>query len=75
MCVILQNTKMCSTAPQTQNQLNDMDLVNWFTADSLFDNLRTIVGRVILTPEPDFSPITYSSDSKCLNKKLYCFAN
>ncbi|XP_023311445.1 E3 ubiquitin-protein ligase Ubr3 isoform X2 [Anoplophora glabripennis] len=57
------NTKMCSAAPQTHNQLNDMDLTNWFTADSLFDNLRTVVGRVILTPESDFSPITYSSDS------------
>lgn len=57
---------MCSTAPQTQNQLNDMDLANWFTGDSLFDNLRTAVGRVILTSEPDFSPITYSSDSKCI---------
>ncbi|KAJ8946859.1 hypothetical protein NQ318_006769 [Aromia moschata] len=58
-----EDTKMCSTVPQTQGQLNDMDLSNWFMADSLFVNLRTVVGRVILTPEPDFSPITYSSDS------------
>ncbi|KAJ8931392.1 hypothetical protein NQ314_015698, partial [Rhamnusium bicolor] len=61
--VMALDTKMCSTGQQTQSQLSDMDLSNWFTADSLFDNLRTVVGRVILTPEPDFSPITYSSDS------------
>lgn len=41
-----------------------MDVSNWFTADSLFDNLKSVVDRVILNPEPDFSPITYSSDSK-----------
>ncbi|KAG5894127.1 hypothetical protein JTB14_004065 [Gonioctena quinquepunctata] len=61
------DTKMCSTAPTSQSQLNDMDLANWYTADSLFDNLRTTINRVILTPEtpdPDFSPITYSSDSE-----------
>ncbi|XP_074027443.1 ubr3 ubiquitin ligase isoform X2 [Leptinotarsa decemlineata] len=60
------DTKMCSTAPSSQSQINDMDIANWYTADSLFDNLKTTINRVILTPEtpdPDFSPITYSSDS------------
>lgn len=55
---------MCSTGSQTYSHFNDMDVSNWFTTDSLFDNLKTVVDRVILNPEPDFSPITYSSDSK-----------
>lgn len=57
---------MCTSGPQPQRLLNDMDLSNWFTSDCLSDNLRTVIGRVILTPEPEVSPITYSSDSKCL---------
>lgn len=60
-----QDTKMCSTGSQTHSHYNDMDVSNWFTTDSLFENLKTVVDRVILNPEPDFSPITYSSDSKC----------
>ncbi|KAJ8969229.1 hypothetical protein NQ317_002184, partial [Molorchus minor] len=57
------DTKMCSTTQQAQGPLNDMDLTNWFVADSFFDNIKTVVGRIVLTPESDFSPITYSSDS------------
>lgn len=59
---------MCSTgASAQQNQLNDMDVSNWFPTNSLFDNLKTVLNRVVLNPEPDFSPITYSSDSKYFN--------
>ncbi|CAH1116050.1 unnamed protein product [Phaedon cochleariae] len=57
------DTKMCSTSPPSQGPLNDMDMASWYPVDSLFDNLKTVIGRVVLTPEPDFSPITYSSDS------------
>lgn len=56
---------MCTSGPQAPRQLNDMDLINWFTTDSLSDNLRTVISRVVLTPEPEVSPIAYSSDSKC----------
>lgn len=54
---------MCTSGPQPQRQLNDMDLGNWFGSDSLSENLRTVVGRVILTPEPEVTPLNYSSDS------------
>lgn len=54
---------MCTSGPQPQRQLNDMDLANWFATDSLSENLRTVVGRVILTPEPEVTPLNYSSDS------------
>ncbi|XP_072397284.1 E3 ubiquitin-protein ligase Ubr3 [Diabrotica undecimpunctata] len=57
-----EDSKMCSTAPP-QSQVSDMDLASWFTADSVFDNLKTVIGQVIIHPEPDFSLITYSSDS------------
>uniref|UniRef100_A0A6P7GK94 E3 ubiquitin-protein ligase n=1 Tax=Diabrotica virgifera virgifera TaxID=50390 RepID=A0A6P7GK94_DIAVI len=57
-----EDSKMCSTAPP-QSQVSDMDLASWFTADSVFDNLKTVIGQVIVHPEPDFSLITYSSDS------------
>lgn len=58
---------MCATSNQSQRVLNDMDLSSWFTSDSLVENLRSVIGKVILTPEPDISPITYSSDSKLIN--------
>lgn len=57
------DTKMCTSGPQPQRQLNDMDWSNWFTTDSIFDNMRTVIGRVVLTPEPEVTPITYNSDS------------
>lgn len=68
---------MCTTSGgqpqrQPQRQLNDMDLVNWFTTDSLYDNLRTVISRVVLTPEPEVSPVNYSSDSKCIVFINYC---
>lgn len=59
---------MCTSGPQVQRQLNDMDLANWFATDSLSDNLRTVISRVVLTPEPEVSPITYSSDSRLIWK-------
>lgn len=55
---------MCTSGPHAPKQLKDMDLINWFTTDSLSDNLRTSINRVVLTPEPEVSPIAYSSDSK-----------
>lgn len=55
--------RMCSYPSCSQRVINDMDLQNWFQSDSLSDNLRTVVNKVILTPEPEVSPITYSSDS------------
>ncbi|CAH2006803.1 unnamed protein product [Acanthoscelides obtectus] len=50
------DTKICSTEPKTQAQINDIDLANWFAADSLFDNIKTVINRVALSSEPDFSP-------------------
>ncbi|KAI4457238.1 ubiquitin ligase e3 alpha-related [Holotrichia oblita] len=57
------SSKMCTSGPQPQRQMNDMDLTNWFATDSLSENLRTVIGRVILTPEPEVTPLNYSSDS------------
>lgn len=66
-CRCFQNSKMCPTSSYSQKQHNDMDLSSWFTSDSLSDNLRTVMGRIVLTPEPDVSPIaSYSSDSKLI---------
>ncbi|XP_017785571.1 PREDICTED: E3 ubiquitin-protein ligase UBR3 isoform X2 [Nicrophorus vespilloides] len=59
-------SSMCTSGSQPHRPLNDMDLTNWFATDSLSENLRTVIGRVILTPEPEVSPITYSSDSSDL---------
>lgn len=57
---------MCTSGgPQAhRHTLNDMDLVNWFTTDSLSDNLRTVISKIVLKPEPKVSPVSYSSDSK-----------
>ncbi|GLV32959.1 Ubr3 ubiquitin ligase [Carabus blaptoides fortunei] len=55
--------RMCSYPSSSQRVINDMDLQGWFQTDCLSDNLRTVVNKVILTPEPEVSPITYSSDS------------
>ncbi|XP_057658362.1 E3 ubiquitin-protein ligase Ubr3 isoform X2 [Diorhabda carinulata] len=57
-----EDSKMCSTSP-SMTQPNDSDLSSWYAADSVFDNLKTNVGQIVIHPEPDFSPITYSSDS------------
>ncbi|KAF5282499.1 hypothetical protein FQR65_LT14269 [Abscondita terminalis] len=57
-----ESSKMCPTNT-TQRVLNDMDLSSWFISDSLTENLRTVINKVVLTPEPEVSPITYSSDS------------
>lgn len=54
---------MC-TSGSSQRYLYDMDLTNWFTTDSLSDNLRTVIGRVVLTPEPEVSPISYDLESE-----------
>lgn len=55
---------MCTSGTQPQRQLNDMHLENWFISDCLFENLTTVINRVVLAPEPpEVAPITYSSDS------------
>lgn len=59
-----ENSGMCTSGTPSPRQLNDMDLANWYSNDCLSENLRTIVGRVVLVPEPEVSPITYSSDSE-----------
>ncbi|XP_025832184.1 E3 ubiquitin-protein ligase Ubr3 isoform X1 [Agrilus planipennis] len=56
--------KMCQSAPgQSQRQMHDMDLSNWFKTDCLTENLQTVINRVILKPDPVVSPIAYSSES------------
>ncbi|CAH0564545.1 unnamed protein product [Brassicogethes aeneus] len=57
------DTKVCPSGQPPHRTLHDMDLTNWYASDCLFDNLRSVVGRVFLSPEPEVSPITYSSDS------------
>ncbi|XP_022907951.1 E3 ubiquitin-protein ligase Ubr3 [Onthophagus taurus] len=57
------SSKMCTSGLQPQRQMNDMDVANWFVSDSLSENLRTVIERVILTPEPEVTPLNYSSDS------------
>lgn len=54
---------MCSYPSSSQRIISDMDLQNWFPSDCLSQNLHTVINKVILTPEPEVSPITYSSDS------------
>lgn len=39
-----------------------MDLEHWFETDNLTENLRTLISKVTLTPEPEVLPTTYSSD-------------
>lgn len=42
----------------------DHDLRQWYVGDCLSVNLRAVIGRTVVRPEPpDRSPITYSSDS------------
>lgn len=55
---------MCTSGIPPPRQLNDMDLANWYSNDCLAENLRTVIGRLVLTPEPEVSPIAYSSDSE-----------
>lgn len=59
-----ESSGMCTSGTPPPRQLNDMDLANWYANDCLSENLRTVIGRVVLTPEPEVSPITYSSDSE-----------
>lgn len=59
-----ESSRMCATNTQPSRVLNDMDLASWFTSDSLTENLRGVINRVMLTPEPEVSPLTYSSDSE-----------
>lgn len=55
---------MCTSSAPPPRLLNDMDLSNWFHTDCLSDNLRTVIGKVVLTPAPEVSPITYNADSE-----------
>lgn len=57
---------MCTSSAPPPRLLNDMDLSNWFHTDCLSDNLRTVIGKVVLTPAPEVSPITYNADSAFL---------
>lgn len=41
--------------------IKDMDLAGWYENDSLFENLRTVIPRVILVQESEPN----SSDSEC----------
>ncbi|XP_044253038.1 E3 ubiquitin-protein ligase Ubr3 [Tribolium madens] len=43
--------------------LNDMNFDNWYSSDCIFENLATPISKIVLTPEPEVSPMTYSSDS------------
>ncbi|XP_058794286.1 E3 ubiquitin-protein ligase Ubr3 isoform X2 [Phymastichus coffea] len=43
----------------TPRIFKDMDLAGWFTSNNLSENLRTVIPRVVLVPEPEQS----SSDS------------
>lgn len=59
-----EDSKMCSTAPPTQHSLLNSDFCSWYAGDSVFENLRTVIGQVsIQAVELACSPITYSSDS------------
>lgn len=64
--LFFQSNRMCSYPTTSQRVVTDMDLLNWFPSDCLSQNLNTVIHKVILTPEPEVSPITYSSDSKFL---------
>lgn len=59
----MQANRMCSYPSSSQRTINDMELQNWFPSDCLSQNLYTVINKVILKPEPEVSPITYSSDS------------
>ncbi|KAL3273063.1 hypothetical protein HHI36_014518 [Cryptolaemus montrouzieri] len=59
------DTKICpSPSPIPSRQLKDMELSNWFRTDNIFENLTANIHKVVLTPEPEVSPMTYSSDSE-----------
>lgn len=52
-----------SKSHHAPKQLNDMSFDNWYNSDCIFENLTTPISKIILTPEPEVSPMTYSSDS------------
>ncbi|CAG9863571.1 unnamed protein product [Phyllotreta striolata] len=59
-----QDSKMCWTTPPSLHQFHDLHFSNWYAGDSVFDNLRTVIGQVVIEPVPDISRVTYSSDSE-----------
>ncbi|KAK9883218.1 hypothetical protein WA026_001407 [Henosepilachna vigintioctopunctata] len=59
------DTKVCpSPSPMPSRQLRDMELTDWFKSDNIFENLAATIHKVVLTPEPEVSPMNYSSDSE-----------
>lgn len=57
-----EQNRMCSYPSTSQRVVSDGDLHNWYASDCLAQNLHTIINKVVLTPEPEVSPITYSSE-------------
>lgn len=56
--------RSCAAYPSTSQRLvTDRELHTWYASDSLVHNLQAVINKVLLKPEPEVSPITYSSDS------------
>lgn len=55
---------VCTSGRHPQAYQKDMELGDWFISDCLSENLRTVIGRVILKPEPEVTPLEFSSDSE-----------
>lgn len=51
---------LCQYTGGTSRVIKDMDLAGWYESDSLSENLRTVIPRVILVRESESS----SSDSE-----------
>ncbi|XP_044728240.1 E3 ubiquitin-protein ligase Ubr3 [Chrysoperla carnea] len=56
--------RACNVYPTSTSSrsIQDLDLINWFETDNLIDNLRTVISKITLAPEPEVLPTTYSSD-------------
>ncbi|KAL1497456.1 hypothetical protein ABEB36_008425 [Hypothenemus hampei] len=51
-------SKLCLTQQNKSHQIIDGDLANWFQTGYVFDNLRTVIPKVIFpTTVPDIAPI------------------
>lgn len=48
---------------QCIKQVNDMNFDKWYLSDCLFENLTTSIHKIVLTPPPEVTPMTYNSDS------------
>lgn len=56
---------MCPNANHMPGgKLKDKDLSNWYKIDNIFENMTAMIHKVVLTPEPEILPMSYSSDSK-----------